>query len=93
MSKKTKRPTSTSSDVSDFWKLTRQEKSGLQSRPPTPRENIMQHIIDFDEGNVTEENVHEIAQIIRETGLHRSAGRYGRFLEWYDNEYLDNDDA
>ena len=55
--------------------------------------SYMQHIIDFDEGNVNEENVHDIAQAIRETGLHRSAGRYGRFLDWYDNDYLGGSDA
>lgn len=53
----------------------------------------MQHIIDFDEGNVTEENVHDIAQAIQETGLHRSAGRYGRFLDWYYNDYQGGMDA
>ena len=47
----------------------------------------LQHIIDFDNGEVTEDNVHEVAEAIRETGLHRSAGRYGRFLNWYDNEF------
>lgn len=47
----------------------------------------LQHIMDFDEGNVHEENVHDIANAIMETGLHRSAGRYGRFLDWYHNEY------
>lgn len=52
----------------------------------------MQHIIDFDEGNVTEENVHDIAQAIIETGMHRSAGRYGRFLDWYHREYMTDPD-
>ena len=59
------------------------------NRPKT----YMQHIIDFDEGNVTEENVHDIAQAIVETGMHRSAGRYGRFLDWYYNEYQGGMDA
>lgn len=51
------------------------------------RDSFMNHIMDFEEGNVTEDNVHDIANAIRDTGLHRSAGRYGRFLDWYDNEY------
>lgn len=55
--------------------------------------SYMQHVLDFDEGNVTEENVHDVARAIRETGLHRSAGRYGRFLDWYDNEYQGGADA
>lgn len=53
----------------------------------------MDHIMAFDEGDVTEDNVHEIAKAIRETGLARSAGRYGRFLDWYDSEYGQQYDA
>lgn len=56
--------------------------------PRKGQAGYLQHIMDLDEGNVTEENVHDIADAIRETGLHRSAGRYGRFLDWYENEYL-----
>jgi len=83
MPKKTKRPDP--SGAAGFWDLARTKS--------VTRESIMQHIMDFDEGNVTEENVHDIAQVIRETGLHRSAGRYGRFLDWYDNEYQGGDNA
>lgn len=64
--------------------------------PPhgTPRGNmnIMGHLMDFDDGNVTDENVHDIADAIRTSGMHMSAGRYGRFLDWYDNEYGRDDD-
>ena len=56
------------------------------------RLNYMQHLMDFDEGNITDENIHDIADAIHATGLHYSAGRYGRFLNWYENEYLNNQD-
>lgn len=56
------------------------------------RMNIMGHLMDFDDGNVTEDNVHDIADAIRTSGMHMSAGRYGRFLDWYDNEYGRDDD-
>ncbi len=56
------------------------------------RDYYMKHIMAFDEGDVNEDNVHDVADAIMSTGLHNSAGRYGRFLNWYHNEYLNNDD-
>jgi hypothetical protein len=53
----------------------------------------MENIMALEEGRVTEENVHDIARTIIETGLHRSAGRYGRFLDWYYNTYKNDSDA
>jgi hypothetical protein len=55
--------------------------------------NYMENIMALEEGRVTEENVHDIARTIIETGLHRSAGRYGRFLNWYYDNYKNNSDA
>ena len=51
------------------------------------RSSFMDHIMDFETGNVTEDNIHDVANAIRGSGLERSAGRYGRFINWYDNEY------
>ena len=51
------------------------------------RDSFMNHIMDFEMGNVTDDNVHDVASAIRDSRLDRSAGRYGRFLNWYDTEY------